>query len=111
MSIDSTLYKFQNDAFNAVLYITWTLYIIILLGVSANAPQYLSTLHYYVKIYVSLFLIYRFRPFRTVKFTPLDARIAFSAGIFLLGTTIIGDSMIKYYNQIKSYLIIFKITH
>jgi hypothetical protein len=59
------------------------------LGISVNAPQYLDELQYYVKLYVSLFLIYRFNPFRRVKFTGLDAKISFSAGIFLLATTAI----------------------
>ena len=76
--------------FNSIIIITWILYIIIALGISVNAPQYLDTLQFYVKIYVSLFLIWRFNPFRRVKVNQLDVKIALSAGIFLLGTTIVG---------------------
>ena len=74
---------------------------LIALGLSATAPKYLSFLDYYVKIYVSLFLILRFNPFRHVKFTSLDKKIAFSAGVFILfATTSINQTLISYINNI-----------
>ena len=82
-----SVHSMQEHIFNVTMYITWALYAAIVLGLSANAPQYLDTLHWYVKVYVSSFLIYRFNPFRHVRFTELDSKIAFSAGVFLLGTT------------------------
>ena len=85
------LHKFQNQLFDIITYTTWFLYIVIMFGLSANAPQYLDDLQYYVKLYVSIFLIYRFNSFRRVKFTGLDAKIAFSAGLFLLSTTFINN--------------------
>jgi hypothetical protein len=92
------IHRFQNKIYDIVVYVTWALYIAIALGLSANAPQYLDDLQYYVKMYVSLFLIYRFNPFRRIKLTNLDTRIAFSAGIFLLATTAI-DGLLKNYIQ------------
>ena len=49
-----------------------------------------------MRLYISLFLIYRFNSFRTVKFTDYDAKVSFSAGLFLLGTTAI-DGILKHY--------------
>ena len=74
------------------------------LGISVNAPEYLNTLQSFMKIYISLFLIYRFNPFRHVKFTELDAKITFSAGIFLLGTTAIDGIVKNYISTFKDYL-------
>jgi hypothetical protein len=90
--------------YDLVVYITWFLYIIIALGLSANAPEYLDDLQYYVKLYISLFLIYRFNPFRRVKFTGLDAKIAFSAGVFLLATTAINSVLQNYLSELKQYI-------
>jgi hypothetical protein len=90
------IHNFQTKAYNIIVYVTWALYISIILGLSTNAPQYLDDLQYYVKMYVSLFLIIRFNPFRKVRFTELDGRIAFSAGVFLLATTAI-DTVVKTY--------------
>ena len=98
------IHRFQNKIYDIVVYVTWALYIAIALGLSANAPQYLDDLQYYVKMYVSLFLIYRFNPFRRVKFTGLDAKIAFSAGVFLLTTTAINTILIAYVKNINQYL-------
>lgn len=102
MELNSVIHRFQNRMYDIVVYITWILYIIIALGLSTNAPQYLDDLQYYIKLYVSVFLIYRFNPFRRVKFTGLDAKIAFSAGVFLLATTAINSILQNYLLNLQS---------
>jgi hypothetical protein len=92
----SIYYTIQHNIYDIVIYVTWILYFMITLGLSVNAPQYLNTIQSFMRIYISLFLIYRFNSFRTVKFTDYDAKISFSAGLFLLGTTAI-DGILKYY--------------
>jgi hypothetical protein len=91
----------QNNLFNFIIIITWILYLLITFGLSVNAPQYLEDIHYFVKIYISLFLIIRFNPLRRVKFTNLDRKIAFNAGIFLLGTSFINQILQNYFSHIK----------
>jgi len=95
--------KFQERMFDIALYLTYFLYILIALGLSANAPHYLSTLDYYVRIYVSLFLILRFNPFRNVEFTELDKKIAFSAGVFVLATTALNQILENFKIIIFNY--------
>jgi hypothetical protein len=107
--------KFQERIFDFVLYATYILYIVIALGLSAKAPGYLSTLDYYIRIYVSLFLILRFNPFRNVQFTELDKKIAFSAGIFVLATTAINQILENFKMKIFDYFNVsnklYSITH
>jgi len=107
MVFNKELHIFQNRAYDIIVYITWILYIAIVLGLSTNAPQYLDSLHSFIKIYISLFLIYRFNPFRRVKFTGLDAKIAFSAGIFLFGTTAIDGIIKTYLSELKDFIKMF----
>jgi hypothetical protein len=58
-----------------------------------------------VKIYVALFLIWRFNPYRHVKFTSLDKKIAFNAGLFVLfATTSINQIFIAYLKEYKNYV-------
>jgi hypothetical protein len=104
MVFNKKIHILQHHLFNAVIYLTYILYIAIALGLSANAPQYLDELQYYMKLYVSLFLIYRFNPFRRVKFTGLDAKIAFNAGWLLLSTTFLNNILKTYLDNIKQYL-------
>jgi hypothetical protein len=107
MEFDKNILGIQSKFYYMIVCLTWILYIIIAFGISINAPEYLDTLQYYVKIYISLFLIIRFNPFTKVKFTELDTNIAFSAGIFLLGTTAINNILHIYLSNIKQNFISF----
>jgi hypothetical protein len=80
----ATLDRIQDRVFGLVSATMWLLYLSVALGLSARAPEYLGLLQNAVKTYVSLYLVYRFNPLRHVAFTALDAKITFSAGMFLL---------------------------
>jgi hypothetical protein len=95
------LYEFQHAMFNYVVYLTYFLYILIALGLSASAPRYLDDLLFYTKLYISVFLVYRFNPYTLVKFTPLDAKIAYNAGLFLLFSVAVDSLLKKYIDWIK----------
>ena len=97
----TNVYKFQEKVFDYVSVITYILYIVIAFGLSASAPKYLDDLLFYTKMYISLFLIYRFNPFTLSKFTPLDAKMAYNAGIFLLFTTALNSVLVYYINFFK----------
>lgn len=100
--LSKKIYDVQNRAFDIFIYISWILYLAILFGVSVNAPSYLDNVDYYAKLYVSLFLLYRFNVFRKVTFTELDRKIAFSAGVFLFATTALNQILTQYLDPIKS---------
>ena len=100
--LTKNIYDVQNRAFDTFIMVSWTLYLGILFGVSINAPSYLDNVNNYAKIYVSLFLLYRFNMFRKVAFTDLDRKIAFSAGVFLFTTTALNQVLVKYLQPIKS---------
>jgi len=100
--LSKNIYDVQNRAFDIFIFISWMLYFAVLLGVSVNAPSYLDNVDYYAKIYVSLFLLYRFNVFRKVTFTELDRKIAFSAGVFLFATTALNQVLTQYLDPIKS---------
>ena len=97
----NTLYHFQNRLFTIFIYLSYFLIIISALGLSQSAPKYLQSLDYYVRIYICLFLMWRFNPLRThYEFTDLDRKIAFSAGAFILTTTALN----QYLEDFKSFI-------
>jgi len=103
------LYDFQNNGFQLFIFISYLLYGLSIIGLWRNAPKYIQTLDSYVKIYICLFLIYRFNPLRTnIKFTELDRKIVFSAGLFILATTAINSIALNYLSSIKSKITIMK---
>jgi hypothetical protein len=88
MIIKHRLHIFQEYLFDIVINLAFFLLLISILGFSQSAQKYLNYLDYYIRIYICLFLIWRFNPLRSsYEFTTLDAKIAFNGGIFLLTTT------------------------
>ena len=103
MFFSKDLHKFQTQMFDLITFLSFALYFAIAIGLSANAPEYLGELQSYTKLYVSLFLIWRFNPFRRVKFTELDGKIAFSAGMLLLATTAFEGVVSNYIKEIIAF--------
>ena len=90
------LHNWQEYWFDKFIYLSYFLIIMSAFGLSTEAPIYLQSLDYYVRVYMCLFLIWRFNPLRThYEFTDLDRKIAFSAGLFILTTTAINEYLIN----------------
>ena len=98
----STLHKYQERLFDLFIYTSYFLIFVSALGISETAPKYLANLDYYVRVYICLFLMWRFNPFRThYEFTDLDRKIAFSAGAFILTTTALNQYLVDFKDKIK----------
>ena len=111
MIIDNKiLITYQQRFFTLFIVINYLLYFVLLFGFSSRAPEYLNSLHIFISIYISVFLIIRFNPFRKVELyisrekLELDKRIAFSAGIFLLSTVALNNVVSNYLKQIQKIL-------
>jgi len=99
------LNRFQEGIFDLIIYLTYFLIILSFFGISAYAPTYLNLLDYYVRIYICLFLMWRFNPLRThYEFTNLDRKIAFSAGAFILTTTALNNYLVDIKDTVKGFL-------
>lgn len=90
--------KWHENVFLYLLYISWFIYGIALIGLTSLAPQHLTILKNILKIYISLFLIIKFNIYNKDNnyMNKFDKRIAFSAGIFLLFTTTLTDLVERY---------------
>jgi len=98
MVSNKILNYYQEKFFDFVIIIIYILIFISFLGIFTNASNYLNELNYYLRVYVCLFLIWRFNLYRNIdNFTNLDRKIAFNAGIFILTTTVLN----KYIDYIK----------
>lgn len=94
--------KFHEELYKYAVYISYILYIIVLLGLSKYAPQYLDLLRDFIKIYISLILIIKFNPLKTNSsyMSEFDKKLVFSSGVFLLLTTSLTSFVEKYLNNI-----------
>ena len=102
----SNLHEAQSNFFSLFMYLSYVLLFISALGISEMQPNYyLDTMDYYIRIYICLFLMWRFNPLREApEFTELDRKIAFSAGAFILTTTALNQYLVKFKEIIKNML-------
>ena len=92
MKIENTRYGFHEKMFDIVINIALVLAISAYFGLSQYSSNDLNDLYYYIKIYVCLYLIWRFNPLRShYELTNLDIKIAFNAGLFILATTTLSE--------------------
>jgi hypothetical protein len=104
MSYKENLHLIQTLFFSFFVTLSYLLLFISALGISDKAIVYLNSASYYVRIYICLFLIWRFNPLRKhYEFTDLDRKIAFSAGLFILSTTALN----KYIELVREKALIF----
>ena len=105
MLSSKALNDIQERFFDIFIYVSYSLILISALGLSKTAPEYLNDLDYYVRIYVCLFLIWRFNPFVHVSFTELDRKIAFSGGLFILTTTALNAYLLNIKDKVFHYIL------
>lgn len=97
------LHEAQTIFFELFIYLSYGLLFISALGLSEIAPKYLDAMDYYIRIYICLFLMWRFNPLREKpEFTELDRKIAFSAGVFILTTTTLNQYLEKFKEIVKN---------
>ncbi len=95
------LHRYQEKMFDLFFIAMYLLMVLSSLGLSESAREWMSTMNVYFRIYICLFLIWRFNPLRSrYEFTNLDRKISFSAGVFILTTTFLNE----YFEQLKQIL-------
>ena len=95
------MYSLQYKLFMMFLVLLYVFAFLSALGVYPNAHKYVEVMDYYMRIYICLFLIWRFNPFSKHKFDELDKKIAFIAGVIILTTTALN----QYLTELRSFLI------
>jgi len=98
----SKIHEYQGIFFDFFIYLSYILIFISSIGIFQLDPKYLNSLEYYIRIYICLFLIWRFNPLRSkYEFTDLDRKIAFSAGAFILTTTALNKYLLQFKENVN----------
>ena len=106
MVFNKKLNDFQERIFDIFIYFSYFLILISFFGFSNTAPKFLESMDYYVRIYICLFLIWRFNPFRKADtFTELDRKIAFSAGMFIITTTALNQYLVSIREKVQKIIV------
>ena len=91
--------------------ITFGMILIFIYGIIYSDSTLFMQMNFTVKVLIALYLIYHFNDFRMtpVKFTTLDKKICYSAGIYLFIFSF-ADVFDNYFAQINDILTKFKDT-
>ena len=89
------LHSMQNILFDIALIIWFVLLMLTYFQVVESAPYYLDLINTVIKIYISLFLLWRFNDFRKVEFTNLDKKIIFNGALYLFFSTVLVNFFVK----------------
>lgn len=93
----------MKSFYEYLTYVSILLYLLVLFGVFQYAPTYLIYVTSFIKIYISLLLIYKYHPFnKTNTLSVTDKKIIFSSGVYLLLTTVIGEYLLYYKEKIQN---------
>jgi hypothetical protein len=97
-----TTKKYLGYYANVYLYVITTmhiLYALIFIGLIQYNIEFIHYVHYFIQIFIGVFLIARFHPFRQHTMTELDVHIIFSSAIFLLTNIGIIELFVKHFNK------------
>lgn len=102
------LIMIQHFIVDAMIYVTFIIFFLVFIGIIQKQPSYLDEIIFVFKVFIALYLMYRFNDFRkNIKFTELDRKVCFSAGGYLLlfsFADLIHDYSIKIKAFLKPYL-------
>ncbi len=98
--------KLQLYIFRLFVVASYLLIILVLIGIQIpnKIYNYYYTIDFYIRIYICIFLLWRFNPFQKIKFNELDRNIAFSAGLVILSTTILDNYFVQLKEKFKTKL-------
>jgi hypothetical protein len=91
-----TFFYLHTLVITLFIFLTYSILLIYTLGFFDQGKEYLTILDFYMKIYVSVFLIIRFNPFTKNEFNDLDRKFAFTSGMLILSTSAIAQLGDKY---------------
>jgi hypothetical protein len=98
--VDSVMNK-TKSIYNNLMWIIYTLYILIFFGLLSVNFKYLRYFSIIVQVIICIFLIVRFHPLRNHYYTKNDATMIFASAIFMLQNLGITEIAIKYGEQIE----------
>lgn len=78
-----------KNAYEFLHYISYFMYLTVLMGLSVFSPFYMNIVEILIKLYVVGYLLFLFNPFRSkTQITPHERKLIFDAAIYLLITVV-----------------------
>jgi hypothetical protein len=109
--IEQTLEMIKKPVYMGSLFILHFVYILITIGVIQYTPQIISNLNIFIQIFISVFLMIKFFPFRKHELKEFDSTIIFGSAIFLLTNLGFTEYLTNYFGTKKVVSEIERVIH
>ena len=87
MNIEKTFENIKKPTYLLLVGTFYLLYIIAFLGIAYVNPTYITNVSLALQLFISLFLLYKFHPFREHKLEHFDGTLIFASALILLTNT------------------------
>ena len=102
--LDSLLDKVKTPFYIYSVVAANVIYILVAFGLVAFNKSYVHILNIFTQLFVALFLIYRFHPYREYEYRENDNILLFGAGIFLLTNIGVTNLLLNYMVMFIEYM-------
>ena len=104
--MNAFVYSLQDTFLNIFVVFSYVALVLVALDIHWIPTRTVQVINEYVKLYVCAFLLIRFRPFlrKPLEFTELDRKVVFSAGMFLLASSLLTSYASDFKNFVVSTL-------
>jgi len=91
-----------ESTFDVTVIVIHVAYLALVFGLVEKQPEILENVDFWLKVFMAVFLILRFNPFTTIKFTEFDRKVVFATGVFLFTVTIVNNYLKSYVDNLKT---------
>lgn len=102
---DDILDTIKLPIFKTGVYLVQLSYVLALLGIVYIDPMQINKLNIAVQLFVCMFLIWRFHPFRSHELRKYDSQLIFGSAVFLLANLGITQFILNYVKTFASLTI------
>ena len=103
--MDITPATFTNNVLKYYTYLFNFMLVCAYIGIGIARPVWMTTADYYLKIFVSMFLLYRFNPLRQqIIMQELDRRVIFTSAVIIFTSTILNKMLLTYSEKYKIHI-------
>lgn len=85
--------KWYENVYYLLMGLTYIFYFVIILTGWNKAPEYLARVNMISQMFIGVLLLWFFHPFQPYKYYPFHQTVAFTAGFFLMYSTILTKLM------------------
>lgn len=101
--VDQALETHMKPTYMILITGFYILYVLIFLGITYIAPQYIRFISNFIYILLAIILIIKFNPFRSnPTLMPSDGALIFGAAIFILINVGITEFAMSFFDSVKT---------